>query len=133
HAAPGTTAAFEHGMLRGDIRVFKLSNPALAGQPVLTVFQKFDTPVVRITRRGGVVPLIDNPVLEMGDLLTVAGQLNNLIGDTNAIGPEIADDEARQVELDQAEIVMAKPRFAGKTLAEFHQSLPAYGVRVRAL
>jgi putative transport protein len=133
HAAPGTSAAFEHGMFRGDIRVFQLTNPALVGRPVLMVFQKFDTPVVRITRRGAVLPLIDNPVLEMGDLLTVGGQLENLIGDINALGPEIADEEARRVELDQAEIVMTKSRFAGRTLAEFHQSLPAYGVRVRAL
>ena len=133
HAAPGTSAAFEHGMLRGDIRVFKLTNLALVGQPVLAVFQKFDSPVVRITRQGAVLPLLDNPLLEMGDLLTVGGQLDNLIGDVNALGPEIADEEARRVELDQAEIVMTKSQFAGRTLAEFHQSLPAYGVRVRAL
>jgi putative transport protein len=66
--APGTPQAFKHGMLSGDIRVFQLANPQLAGHPALEVFQRFDTPVLRITRHGESVPLKDNPPLETGDL-----------------------------------------------------------------
>jgi putative transport protein len=131
--APGTAAAFEHGMLHGDIRVFRLTNAELAGKPVYAVFQKFDTPVVRLTRDGKQVLLEDNPSLELGDLLTVAGQIKNLIGETATIGPEVADENVRLTDLDQAEIVVTKPQFEGKTLQEFHESLDSYAVRVRAI
>lgn len=133
HAAPGTAGAFQHGMLRGDIRVYRLTSTALAGQPVLEVFKKLDMPVLRLTRGETVIPLIDNPVLKLGDLLTVGGQLQNVIAGTETIGPEVPDEAARLIQLDQAEIVLTKPDFVGKTLEELHQSAPAYGVRARAL
>lgn len=131
--APGTAAAFEHGMLPGDIRVFRLENRALAGRRVREVFEQYSTPVVRLTRHGAIVPLLDNPKMETGDLLTVGGQIENLLKDTAAIGPEVADEQARQIDLDQAEIFLSKPEFAGKTLQEFLSSPPGYAVRVRAL
>lgn len=131
--APGTAAAFEHGMLPGDIRVFRLENRALAGRRVREVFEKYSTPVVRLTRHGAIVPLLDNPKMETGDLLTVGGKIENLLKDTASIGPEVADEQARQIDLDQAEIFLSKPEFVGKTLQEFLASLPGYAVRVRAL
>jgi putative transport protein len=131
--APGTAAAFQHGMLHGDVRVFQLTNRELAGKPVYTIFEKFDTPVVRLTRGGKQVLLEGNPALELGDLLTVAGQIKSLIGDAASIGPEVADEDVRLTELDQAEIVMTKPQFEGRTLQDLHESLPLYAVRIRAI
>lgn len=133
HAAPGTPQAFQHGMLRGDIRVFQLTNPQLVGQPAHEVFERLDTPVLRITRQGGVVPLVGNPTLEMGDLLTVGGQMQKLLDDVGSIGPEVADENARLFDLEQAEIIVTQKKFADKTLQELHESLPAYGLRIRAL
>jgi putative transport protein len=130
--APGTSQAFQHGMLHGDIRVFQLASPQFAGHPVYEVFQRLDTPVLRLTRSGSAVPLKDNPVLQMGDLLTVGGPLKKLLADVEELGPEVDDEKARLIDLDQAEIVLTKPDFEGKTLRELHQSLPAYGIRLRA-
>jgi putative transport protein len=120
-------------VVRGGVRVFELTNQQWIGHPVHEVFERLDTPVLRLERQGATVPLIDNPRLKAGDLLTVAGKLKNLIGEYVSLGPEVANEDARHLDLEQAEIVLAQPAFAGKTLEEFHESPPAYGVRVRAL
>jgi putative transport protein len=131
-AAPGTPQAFDIGMLKGGIRVFRLANAQFVGQPAYAVFEHLDTPVLRLTRRGTAIPLKDNPKLEMGDLLTVGGHLEQLLQDSGNLGPEVADEEARHIDFAQAEIVLTRPEFAGKTLEELHQSRRVYGVRVRA-
>ena len=133
HALPGTSAAFDMGMPRGDVRVFELANDSFVGRPVLEVFERLKTPVLRLTRQGAVVSLHENPRLEKGDLLTVAGQLPALLQDSSGLGPEVANDEARHLDVEQAEIVVTDRRFVGKSLDEIHASAPAYGTRVRAL
>ena len=130
---PGTGEAFAIHRVRGGIRVFQLANQQFVGHPVHEVFERLDTPVLRVTRQGTALVLKENPVLQLGDLLTVGGELKNLIGETVSIGPEIADEQARYLEFDQAEIVVTQNAFVGKTFQEFHESLAAYGVRVRAL
>jgi putative transport protein len=133
HALPGTSAAFDLGMQPVDVRVFRLENDRFIGKPVLQVFERLDTPVLRLTRNGGVIPLVGSPPLEKGDLLTVGGKIDRLMADVDRIGPEVADDQARHFDVDQAEIVITRPEFVGKTLKDLHASLPAYGVRVRSL
>jgi putative transport protein len=129
---PGTDAAFKLGHT-ATVRVFKLENEEFIGQPAHFVFEQLDTPVLRITRNGSFVPLKDNPALQAGDLLTIGGERGRLIGEIKSIGPEVADERARDLDIDQAEIVLTKPEFFAKTLEEFHASLPAYGIRVRAI
>src|SRR5262245_25785417 len=133
HALPGTSGAFDLGMQPVDVRVFRLENDRFIGQPVLQVFERLDTPVLRLTRQGTVVPLAGNPALERGDLLTIGGKIDRLMADVDRIGPEVADEQARHFDVDQAEIVITRAEFVGKTLKELHASPPAYGVRVRAL
>jgi len=130
---PGTSAAFNNGSKSAAIRVFQLTSKNFVGQPAHYVFEQLDTPVLRVTRNGSTLKLKDNPALQAGDLLTIGGQREKLIAETETIGPEVFDEEARQVELDQAEIVLTKPTFINKTLEELHESLPAYGIRVRAV
>jgi putative transport protein len=131
--APGTSGAFNVGLLPGDIRVFKLTNPQFVGHKAHEVFERLDTQILRITRGGTTVPLIENPVLEAGDLLTMGGQTTNLLKDYSGVGPEVADEDARRVDLDQAEIVLTNPEFSGKSIQQLHQNESLYGVRIRAL
>lgn len=132
-ALPGTTAAFDLGMPAVGIRALRLERDGFAGRPALEVFQKLDVPVLKITRGDKVVPLAGNPVLERGDVLTLAGPIECLLACRDKIGPEVADDVARHLDFAQAEIVVSTRSYAGKTLRELHESPPAYGVRVRAL
>lgn len=133
HALPGTSQAFDLGMLPVDVRVFTLTNPALAGQRVLDAAERLGSPVLRLTRAGAIVPLVDNPVLAPGDLVTVGGGIDRLLHDTTLVGPEVADDAARHFDVDQAEIVVTNRDAAGQTLEQLRKSLPAYGTRVRAV
>ena len=66
HALPGTSAAFDVGMLPGDVRVFRLEHDAFVGRPVHEVFERLDTPVLRITRGDTTIPLVGNPALREG-------------------------------------------------------------------
>lgn len=130
---PGTSQSFEiHSLLPLGVRVYQLANNEFVGRPVHQVFERCDTPVLRITRRGAVVPLIDNPVLESDDLLTVSGKVKKLLSDTTLLGPEVDDDKARLLSIDQAEIVLTSSEFFDKTLRELHESVASYGVAVRA-
>jgi putative transport protein len=103
------------------------------GRPVLEVFERFDTPVLRLTRAGATVPLISNPRLEKSDLLTVAGRPANLLGESGSLGPEVADERARHFDIDQAEIILTAHAIIGKTIDELRHSQAIYGVRLRAL
>jgi Trk K+ transport system NAD-binding subunit len=133
HALPGTSDAFTIGMLPNDVRVFRLANARFVRRPALEVYEQLKTPVLRVTRAGNAVPLETNPVLQTGDLLTVAGPVAALVEDVEQLGPEVADDAARHLDLDHAEIVITKRDYVGKTLQDLRGSLPAYGLRVRAL
>lgn len=130
---PGTSNAFNLGFTPATVRVFQLTNQEFVGQPVHEVFARLDSPVLRITRNGDVINLHDNPKLQLSDLLTVGGTREKLINNAKDLGPEVADETARHLDIDQAEIVLTKSDFFDKTLAEFHESPPAYGIRVRAV
>jgi putative transport protein len=130
---PGTSQAFDIGMLPVDVRVCLLVNGRFIGKPVHEVFEQLDTPVLRVLRGGKQVALAGNPTLQSGDHVAVGGEIRKLIATAAALGPEIADESARHFDIDQAEIVITRPDLTGKTLAQLHVSLPAYGVRVQAL
>lgn len=133
HALPGTSQAFDVGMTPTDVRVFQLSNDDFVGKRVLDVFDRLDTPVLRLTRGGAVVPIASNPTLQRSDLLTVGGRTTSLVERAVTLGPEVADEKARHLDVDQAEIVLTSPAIVGKTLEQFHDSPASYGVRLRAL
>jgi len=133
HALPGTSQAFEVGMPSADVRVFKLTNEAFVGRAAHEVYEQLGTPVLRITRGSARIALQGNPRLERGDLLSIGGQVAGLLAGDERLGPEVANEEARHFDIDQAEIVITRPAFAGQTLEELRHSLPAYGVRIRAI
>ncbi len=119
HALPGTSQAFTVGMLPVDVRVYRLENRSLVGRTVLDVSEQLGAPILRLTRNNQEMRAAhDNPVLESGDLLTVGGRIEYLLAGVQAIGPEIDDEKARHFDVDQAEIVLVKREFVGKTLAQ---------------
>jgi putative transport protein len=133
HALPGTSGAFDVGMMPVGVRVFQLSNEAFVGKRVVEVFERFDTPVLRLTRAGAVVPLAGNPTLEKSDLLTIGGRTEQLVKECATLGPEVADEQARHFDVEQAEIILNAPDLVGKTVADFHHHRSSYGLRLRAL
>lgn len=133
HALPGTSEAFDFGMLPVDVRVFQLTSDRFIGRPVLDVFAQLGVPVLRITRGETQIPIAGNPALQKGDLVTMGGSIATLLQEADALGPEVADERARHFDVDQADVVIHKPQFIGHTFEELRGSLVAYGVRIRAL
>jgi putative transport protein len=116
-----------------DVRVFQLTSDRFIGRSLEDAEAHCGAPILRLTRDGAELPLEPARTLARGDLVTVGGRIAALLEDASALGPEVADDEARHIDIDQAEIVVVHEQFVGKTLSELRASLPAYGVRVRAL
>src|SRR5262249_39276961 len=56
-----------------------------------------------------------------------------LLTESASLGPEVADEQARRLEVDQAEIVLTASGVAGTTIEQLHRLRPMYGVRLRAL
>jgi putative transport protein len=133
HALPGTSQAFDLGMPAAGVRVIRLTSAKVIGRPVLDALRGLNAPVLRLTRAGKPLPLQSNPTLEADDLLTIAGPVESLLKETATLGPEVADAAARHLDIDQAEIVLTRKEYVGKTLAELHASAPAYGTAIRAL
>lgn len=133
HALPGTSAAFGVGMLPVDVRVFRVASESVAGRKVSDIAAQFATPVLRLTRHGVVVPLTLDTTMERDDLVTVGGSVAHLLADTAGIGPEVADEQARHLDVDQAEIVLGSKAGSGVTLEELQKSGALYGVRLRAV
>ena len=132
-AVPGTTAAFEIGILHdADVRVFELASARFVGRPVHEVFEAWARRCCA-SRAAARIPARGQPRLEKGDLLTVGGRIAKLLVDTAALGPEVANESARHFDIDQAEIVLTEPDFVGMTLDELRESSPAYGMRIRAI
>ena len=108
HALPGTSQAFERRhAARSTCACSSSSNP------------RFDRPAGRsrcssawarpccaspATGRRCRSPAIRRS--QRGDLLTVGGRVAALLDDVRSLGPEVADETARHLDVDQAEIVV---------------------------
>jgi putative transport protein len=133
HALPGTSEAFTVGMQPVGIRVYQLTNKDLVGRRLNDVSATLNTPILRVTRNDTALPLTENPALAAGDLLTIAGAVKKLVGDTTAVGPEVDNDAARHIDVDQAEIVLSNKAISGKTAGDVQHDLGMHGIRLRAL
>ena len=113
HALPGTAGAFVVGMLPVDVRVLQVASNTLIGRPASVVFERFDTPVLKLTRSGAVLDLDGDPALLGGDLLTVGGPIASLMALSAVIGPEVDDVTARHLDVDQADVVVTAREWMG--------------------
>jgi putative transport protein len=114
----GTDAAYAMPKLGVDVRAFRVENPALVGRSLHEVSVTADVPVLQLLRNGAIVDLNTDPVLQANDVITVVADVERLVAQGTRIGPEIADERARQVELEVADIVITRKELVGLTLKE---------------
>jgi putative transport protein len=102
-----------------DVRAYRLENARFAGRRVLEASAEADVPVLQLRRGGKVVDLSADPTLQVGDILTVVSDVERLVGRAEEqIGPEVADPEARHVELEVVDIVVTRKDLVGMPLEE---------------
>ena len=102
-----------------DVRAYRVENDALVGVRVLSLAAQADVPVLQVLRAGKRLDLATDPVVERGDVLTLVADAEQLVARAQArIGPEVTDEEAREVGLEVADLVVTNKAFVGVTLEE---------------
>jgi putative transport protein len=123
-ATVGTDAAYAMPKVGVDVRAYRVKNPALVGVRLHELSARTDVPVLQLLRMGEPVDLNTDPVLELGDVVTVVADVDRLVSKAiNAIGPEVADEKARRVELEVADVVVTRKELVGLTVKEVTERL----------
>ena len=134
HALPGTPQAFLLGYQPLDIRAYQVYHEALIGKSVLDLFKAHpEEPILRVVRQGEIIDVASNPILAKGDIVAVRADVSQIIEDGKAIGPEVDEAKARDIEITAADIVVGSDEIAGRTLGELGHETFSYGLRLTAL
>jgi putative transport protein len=129
---PGSNEGFVMGHSPTDIRAYRVENEELVGQKPMDLFDKYQVPVLRVTRGGEWMDVENNEPLQKGDVITVRADVERLITKGGGIGPEVDDPLSRNIDLEVAEIVIGKSEYAGKTLEQVGKQV-GYGLTAKAL
>jgi putative transport protein len=113
-------------------RAFELEEElAAAGVPSVTRVHETDTtPAGQMRRDRGLLPestyaklgAADDLAFRQGDIITIGGRLDQITDNIGLIGPEVAEQSALAVPIDQAEILVTNKELEGKELIEFRNA-----------
>ena len=123
HGVPNVDDAGLSGYRPFDLRAYRLTNAALAGQTIAQLRERFAQYQIENVERGRKVMGADpSLVLQHGDIVVLGGSLVALTDHMGLIGPEVPDARALSIPLDQAEIVVTHRDAVGRALKEFSTS-----------
>ena len=133
-ALPGTAGASLLGFTDRQIRSYKVEHEELAGQSVQDLFHKNPhAAILKVVRGDQIIDAKDNPTLQMGDVIGVAGRYAGLISKgEKVVGTEVDEPKARQVDIEVADVHIGKSEFAGKTIEELGREI-GFGVYLKSL
>ncbi|MEJ2198744.1 MAG: hypothetical protein P8X54_09295, partial [Desulfuromonadales bacterium] len=133
-ALPGPAGTSILGFTGEQIRSYKVEHQELVGQSVQDLFKKYPHAAVLMVVRGdNVIEAKDNPSLQIGDVIGVAGRYGDLIAKgTEIVGTEVDEPRARKVDIEVADIHMGKSEYAGKTLEELGKEI-GFGIYLKSL
>jgi putative transport protein len=133
-ALPGTGGASILGFTGEQIRSYKVEHEELAGQSVQDLFDKYPhAAVLKVVRGDEVIDAHDNPTLQMGDIIGVAGEYGRLISKAqDVVGTEVDEPRARKVDIEVADLHIGKTEYAGKTLEELGREI-GFGVYLKSM
>jgi putative transport protein len=108
------------GYRPAGIRAYRVTNPATAGQTVAQFRAAHPMyRVVNVVRGSNALAPEPDVVLEQGSVIALGGRLEDLTDRMGLIGPEVADQQALNIPLDQGEILVTNKEVVGKALKEF--------------
>jgi putative transport protein len=106
------------------VRAYRVENEGIFGKSAIELAATADVPVVQLLRDGKVVDLATNPALRKGDIVTVVAEVERLVAKAElAIGPEVADESARDIDLEIADLVVTNKALVGLLLKEAAERL----------
>lgn len=102
------------------LRAYRLENRETAGATVRQFLQKHPQyKIVNVKRGDERLGAPDDLVLQANDVVVLGGRLEAITSNMGLIGPEVADEKALNIPLDQAEILVTNKAMEGKELKEF--------------
>lgn len=108
------------GYRPGGLRAFVLENSFAIGHSIAHFREKHPQyRIVNLVRAGSTVELSPEELLQAGDIIALAGEMEHLTANLGSIGPEVADAQALNIPIDQAEIVVTDKSFEGRALKSF--------------
>ena len=106
------------GYRPGALRAYKLTNPDTVSMTVRRFLDTHPEYKIANVRRGTEnLGAPDDLVLAAGDVVVLGGRLDAMTAKMGLIGPEVADDKALNVPLDQAEVLVTEKAMEGRDLA----------------
>ena len=117
--ALGADVAHTLPRLGVDVRAYRVNNEQLVGGRLNALAAKADLPIFQLLRGELVVDLDTDPVLQKGDIVTLVAAMERLVEQASSkIGPEVADQRARDVDLEVADLIVTNKALVGLTLKE---------------
>ena len=116
------------------LRAYRLENRETAGTTVGQFLQKHPQyKVVNVKRGDERLGAPDDLVLQANDVVVLGGRLEAITSNMGLIGPEVADDKALNIPLDQAEILVTNKAMEGKELKDFRTAEFAGQIGLRSI
>ena len=119
----GTEAAYALERTSVDVRAYRVDTDEAAGLSVHDLSVRADVPVLQVLRGEEVLDLSANPVVRKGDVVTVVTDVERLVKGARRVGPEVADERARDVDLEVADLVVTRKELDGLSIQEAAQRL----------
>lgn len=105
------------------LRAYRVEDANVIGHTIAEFRSKY--PMYRVgnvQRNGRSLGAAADVALERGDVVALGGRLEDLTVHMGIIGPEVADSDALNIPLDQAEILVTRRDVEGKRLIDFRQT-----------
>lgn len=111
------------GFRPAGLRAYKLENASTAGQSIETFRSTHpEYRVVNVVRNGEVLGADPKLVMQKGDVIALGGKIESLTEKMGLIGPEVADQKALNIALDQADILVTNKQVVDKELVSFRNA-----------
>jgi putative transport protein len=108
------------GYRPGGVRAYRVTNPETAGTTIAQFRARFPMyRVVNVVQGNTALAVTPDVVLERGSVVALGGRLEDLTERMGLVGPEVADERALNIPLDQAEILVTNADVIGKPFKEF--------------
>ncbi len=130
---PGTPGALLTGVLPVARRCYALEHPAAVGHSLgelRVAFPRLD--IKAVLRRGELLPIADDTVLERADVIAVFGPVPLLVDLPERVGHELDDPRVPPLVLETVELVQKNDAIVGRRLGDLAVDV-GHGVYLNAL
>ena len=108
------------GYRPAGVRAYKVTNPETAGKTVAQFRARYPMyRVVNLVRGNTALALKPDTVLEQDSVVAIGGKIEDLTSRMGVVGPEVADQKALNIPLDQAEILVTNKEVIDRPFKDF--------------